>query len=144
MKRIVTCIIGSFLFCEAAICQGRVEADIIGLKNDKGICRACLFNSQASFNGVAGEPLQCVAVPVKNGVTQIAFSNVLAGIYAVFVFHDANSNNKMDKNFIGIPKEGYGASKNKLPFAGAPTFNDNKFTVENKSVIKLQIRIRNL
>ncbi|RZK15020.1 MAG: DUF2141 domain-containing protein [Flavobacterium sp.] len=55
-----------------------------------------------------------------------------------------NRNNKMDKNFMGIPKEGYGASQNRLPFASAPTFNDNKFVVENNTITKLAIKLRNL
>jgi uncharacterized protein (DUF2141 family) len=83
-------------------------------------------------------------VPVKSKTAQVFFNNVPAGTYAVFVFHDANTNNKMDKNFLGIPKEGYGASKNKLPFASAPSYNDNKFVVENKTITSLQIKIRNL
>jgi uncharacterized protein (DUF2141 family) len=50
----------------------------------------------------------------------------------------------MDVNFMGIPKEGYGASKNKLPFASAPTYNDNKFEVADKTVIRLKVKLRNL
>lgn len=50
----------------------------------------------------------------------------------------------MDKNFLGIPKEGYGASKNKLPFASAPDFDDNKFQVLQNTITNLTIRLRNL
>jgi uncharacterized protein (DUF2141 family) len=50
----------------------------------------------------------------------------------------------MDKNFLGIPSEGYGASKNKLPFASAPTFKDNQFVVVNKVTVSIGIRLRNL
>jgi uncharacterized protein (DUF2141 family) len=60
------------------------------------------------------------------------------------VFHDENNNNKMDKNFLGIPKEGYGASKNKLPFASAPTFNDNMFMLKDGATGNVLIRLRNL
>jgi uncharacterized protein (DUF2141 family) len=124
--------------------QSRVVANISNLRNDQGVCRACLFNSASSFSDNGGQPFDCVAVPVKSKTAQVFFNNVPAGTYAVFVFHDANTNNKMDKNFLGIPKEGYGASKNKLPFASAPSYNDNKFVVENKTITSLQIKIRNL
>jgi uncharacterized protein (DUF2141 family) len=107
------------------------------------VCRACLFNNPASFKGESGEPFKCIAIPVKN-LTANAVFNVPAGTYALFIFHDANSNNKIDKNFIGIPKEGYGASKNKLPFAGAPTYDENKFLVEDRATVRLQVKIRNL
>ncbi|MDB5247596.1 MAG: hypothetical protein JWQ40_1990 [Segetibacter sp.] len=144
MKRIITCWVVFFLLSKFTIAQSSIVAEIRNLENDKGVCRACLFNNPASFKGETGNPFQCVAVPVKNLIAQAVFTNIPAGTYALFVFHDENSNNKIDKNFIGIPKEGYGASKNKLPFAGAPTYDENKFVVDNKATVKLLVKIRNL
>lgn len=127
-----------------ASAQGRVEAEITNFESSKGTCRACLFNNAASFTGEGGEPYRCVEVPVTGKKVQVVFDNVAAGTYALFVLHDANNNKKMDKNFVGIPKEGYGASRNKLPFAAAPSFNDNKFAVQNNSAVRLSVRLRNL
>jgi uncharacterized protein (DUF2141 family) len=124
--------------------QAKVVAEVINFENNKGVCRACIFNNAASFNGEGGEPLKCVQVPVKNKTALVSFESLQQGTYAIFLFHDVNSNNKMDKNFLGIPKEGYGASKNKLPFANAPNFNENKFTLENGTSLQLKIRLRNL
>lgn len=124
--------------------QSKVIADISNFESNKGVCRACLFNSAASFKGESGDPVQCQQVAIANQRSQVQFENVPPGTYAIFLFHDTNSNNKMDKNFMGIPKEGYGASKNKLPFASAPTFNDNKFTVSSGTTVRLSIKMRNL
>lgn len=126
------------------LAQSKVVTNIINLKTNKGICRACLFNNPSSFKGEDGKPYVCASVSIKNKEAKAVFENVPKGNYALFVFHDENSNNKMDKNFLGIPKEGYGASKNKLPFAAAPTFNDNMFSVENKTTTELFIKIKNL
>jgi uncharacterized protein (DUF2141 family) len=123
--------------------QNKIVGKVSGLENNKGVCRACLFANEASFNG-HDKPVACVTVPVQNKTAQIVFDHVPAGTYAVSVFHDANNNNKMDKNFLGIPKEGYGASLNKLPFASAPNFKDNKFTLKENSNATLNIKIRNL
>ena len=41
------------------------------------------------------------------------FTDLPAGVYAVSVFHDENMNQKLDKNFVGVPKEEYGASNNR-------------------------------
>ena len=140
----ISCTIVFILVSLITRSQSCIVADISNLKNDKGVCRACLFNTPASFNGETGQPFQCNAVTVKNKSAQVVFNNVPPGSYALFVFHDANSNNKIDKNFFGIPKEGYGASKNKLPFAGAPAFSENKFDIDNKTTVRLRIKIRNL
>jgi uncharacterized protein (DUF2141 family) len=124
--------------------QGKIVVNISNIKNDNGVCRTCLFNNAASFKGETGQPFQCTAIKVKDKIAAGTFENIPAGNYAIMVFHDENNNSKLDKNFLGIPKEGYGASKNKLPFAGAPTFADNAFTVKDKATNTVAIKLRNL
>lgn len=125
----------------SANAQGKVAATVTGFKNDQGVCRACIFNTVQSFNG-SGAPLQCLQTSINKGVTQILFENLPKGNYAISLFHDENRNNKMDNNFMGIPKEGYGASNNKLPMASAPSFKDNQFAVNNNAVNLPNIKLR--
>ena len=128
----------------ALFAQSRIVAQISNARNDNGVCRVCLFDNAAAFAGNSGVPVQCLNAPVKTGRAEAIFENVKTGTYAVAVFHDANNNNQMDKNFLGIPKEGYGASRNKLPFANAPEFDENKFAVPDKTTTTLHIKLRNL
>lgn len=128
-------------FCEAKA-QNKVIANISNVRSDDGVCRACLFNNAASFL-TFGRPYNCVSVGVSRKSARVVFDDVQPGCYAVFVFHDVNNNNKMDTNFFGVPKEGYGASNNKLPFAAAPHFEDNKFTVSGNNIVSLNIHLRN-
>ena len=53
-----------------------------------------------------------------------------AGQYAVGIFHDVNLNNKMDNNFLGLPKEQYGFSNNARALFGPPSFEDAAFELE--------------
>jgi uncharacterized protein (DUF2141 family) len=48
-----------------------------------------------------------------------SFSGLGKGKYAVLVYHDQNTNGKLDTNFIGMPKEGVGNSNN---HKGIPSF----------------------
>jgi uncharacterized protein (DUF2141 family) len=121
--------------------QSGVVASITNIRNNKGICRACIFRSAAAFEN--NKPDQCVLVPVRDKKAEAKFT-VTQGTYAIFIFHDANNNGKMDKNFLGIPSEGYGASRNNLPFAAAPSFEGNKFTVQQNNTVRLSIKLRNL
>jgi len=122
--------------------QGRVQVVIKGFTSDKGVCQACLFNNAENFQ--AGKnAVSCAAVTIRNRTVSMVFDALPDGAYALLVFHDENSNKKLDKNFLGIPREGYGASLNQLPFAAAPGFDDNKFTVKHSTVF-LTIRLRNL
>ncbi len=131
------------LMASAVQAQGKITVSISNIKNNNGVCRVCIFDNAASFNG-EGKPLQCVTTNVSNKASVARFDNVPAGTYAISVFHDANNNNKFDVNFVGMPKEGYGASKNKLPFAAAPAFKDNQFNLKNSQHLQLSIRLRNL
>ena len=58
---------------------------------------------------------------------QIVFTGLREGVYAVSVFHDENMNRKLDKNFVGIPREGYGTSNNPKRKMGPPDFEEAKF-----------------
>ena len=137
-----TLIILFTLCAAAATAQNTVVARVSQFENNRGICRACIFNSEAGFT--ASKPVACVQGNITNKTSEISFTNFPDGQYAIFIFHDVNGNNKMDKNFLGIPKEGYGASGNKLPFAAAPRFKDNAFTISGGVSKTLVIRLRNL
>ena len=53
-----------------------------------------------------------------------------AGQYAVGIFHDVNLNNKMDNNFLGLPKEQYGFSNNARALFGPPSYEDAAFELK--------------
>ena len=127
----------------AVSAQGTITVNVSNLKSNNGVTRVCLFDNAAAFNG-EGKPVQCVAVAIINKNATAVFQNIPAGTYAVSVFHDVNNNNKLDVNFLGIPKEGYGASKNKLPFASAPVFAENQFSLSSGGHVQLPIKLRHL
>ena len=55
------------------------------------------------------------------------FTGLSPGTYAVSVFHDENSNGKVDTKFMGIPREGVGASNNAKGHLGPPKFDAAAF-----------------
>ena len=55
------------------------------------------------------------------------FSDIKPGKYAIAVIHDENHNGELDKNFFGIPKEGYGFSSDAKVTMSAPSFSDAEF-----------------
>jgi uncharacterized protein (DUF2141 family) len=60
-------------------------------------------------------------------------NDVPYGDYGVAVFHDENSNGKMDKNVLGIPLEPYGFSNNVRITFGPPKWEEAKFTVKGST-----------
>jgi uncharacterized protein (DUF2141 family) len=51
--------------------------------------------------------------------------------------HDSNSNQKLDTNWIGIPKEGYGFSNNAKATLGPPSFDQVKFNLKGEVIINM-------
>lgn len=126
---------------QKAAAQNKIQVNVSNFDNNKGVCLICLYNNATAFAG-KGEPLKCATVPVVNKVATAVFEDLSEGSYAVSVIHDANNNRKFDTNFLGIPTEGYGASQNKLPFAAAPKFEDNKFALAANASVTTNIKLR--
>ncbi|WP_375419016.1 DUF2141 domain-containing protein [uncultured Hymenobacter sp.] len=53
------------------------------------------------------------------------------GEWAVVITQDTNNNDKLDKNFLGIPTEPYAFSNNVRPTVAPPKFHDCKFMVND-------------
>lgn len=116
------------------------ELDVIFTDIDKkeGNLLVALDNSQENYNGQGG-PVQTAFVPADAKSVSYTFTNLESGTYAIKLFHDENSNGKLDTNMFGIPKEGYGFSNNVGRF-GEPAFNDAAFEVQNSAKIEIIVR----
>jgi uncharacterized protein (DUF2141 family) len=77
-------------------------------------------------------------VKASNEQEQVVFKDLPVGDYAIKIYQDENSNQKLDFNFMGIPKEGYGFSNNVGRF-GRPAYQEAKFTVEEKTEIQIEL-----
>lgn len=110
-----------------------VTINVSNLNSNNGKVFVALYNSEANFlnKQIKGEISQ-----IDNKTSTVTFKNIQNGIYAISMFHDENSNNIMDTNFLGIPKEDYGCSNNAKGFMGPPKWEDAKFQINNQSIIQ--------
>ncbi len=77
--------------------------------------------------------------PVTANSHQLVFTDLPAGQYAVKLMHDANDNGSLDRNFIGIPSEGYGFSNNAGEF-GPASFAEAAFDVAADTQLTIHVR----
>ena len=114
---------------------------VTGARNTKGKIRVALFRDSKGFPNDASHAVHTQAADVdpQTLTAQVGFAGLAAGVYAVSVFHDENMNEKLDKNFMGVPKEGYGASNNPKKKMGAPNFDETKFQLR---VADLSVEIK--
>ncbi len=105
----------------------------------KGSLGCRLYRSADGFpetpRGVV-EQRRSLSVPSVNGCV---FENVAPGTYAIAIMHDENDNKKLDKNFLGVPTEGYGVSNDHTHAMSAPTWDESKFVVERGKNLTMSV-----
>jgi len=128
---------------EQPTAENLIRVEISGLRNDKGQVQCSLFSSAADFPKRADKALARAKSGISKGHASCEFPGVAEGIYAVSVFHDENANGKLDTNFVGIPREGVGASNNAKGHLGPPKFEAAAFRFSGGQ-LELEITINYL
>lgn len=113
-----------------------LELTLEGVKNKGGNIYIGLYDNQKSF---LKEELVFIGKIIKDSKSYIKLENIPSGTYAISLYHDENNNNRLDKNFIGIPKEGYGFSNNPNIF-GKPDFEDAKFELNSDKQLTIEVK----
>jgi uncharacterized protein (DUF2141 family) len=119
---------------------GEIRVVVTGLRNVEGHVRIALFENAEGFPE-GKKSLARVAVPIAPNEVSASFNEIPAGTYAVSLFHDENNNEVLEKNFLGVPKEGIGFSNNPRALLRAPGFDEAKFSFSG-SEFTVTIRIQ--
>ena len=118
------------IFATQAPVKGKVKSNaesknliinITGFKTNQGVARIALVDSKQNYDN--DKNLRQKIIPVKDKKAQYIVKNLEFGKYAVKVFHDENSNGKLDTAIFGIPTEAYGFSNNARGKFGAPDYS---------------------
>ncbi|WP_348811683.1 DUF2141 domain-containing protein [Flavobacterium maritimum] len=109
---------------------------VSGLKNNTGLLTAELYNTKGKFLKTA---FKTVSTAIKSNTAAVTFIGIPKAEYTVMIYHDENNNGKLDKNFIGMPKEPVACSNNAKGFMGPPKYEDAKFTVTADTKMNIKI-----
>lgn len=134
LKFIILFLFGILFSNAQQIATNEITVIVTNLNNNKGKVFVALYNSESNF---LKKQIKGNISDIENNSCTVIFKDIPDGIYAISLFHDVNNNNKMDTNFLGIPKEDYGCSNNAKGFMGPPKWEDAKFHINNKSIIQL-------
>jgi uncharacterized protein (DUF2141 family) len=112
---------------QAAHAAAVLHVRVVNLRSSTGQVICTLFNSPAAFPSDSSKAVGQIAAPIKDGAAVCSFGGLAPGKYALVVFHDENSNGKFDRNWLGLPKEGYAFSNNVRPVFSPPSFKAAAF-----------------
>lgn len=129
----------------AATGTAELSVEIANLRSAKGVVRVCLTADPANFPACIDDAdavtrsVPAAQIPAGRGVR---FEGLPPGDYAVAVIHDENGNRKLD-TFVGVPREGFGFSRNPPVGFGPPRFTAARFTLGSDADVQ-QVRMRYL
>ncbi|MDX9719466.1 MAG: DUF2141 domain-containing protein [Myxococcota bacterium] len=109
--------------------QASLTVSVSGFENANGVARIVVYDAQGSFPRPKGSARASSVERIEDGQVQASFAELPLGDYVVLVLHDANDNDELDTNFLGMPQEGYGISKNRFTSVGAPDYEEGAFTL---------------
>jgi uncharacterized protein (DUF2141 family) len=131
-------------FAPVSINAQNVEVTVTGIRSDKGQIAVGIFRDNETFQREeAFLEKQFKKEKVTDGTMVIRFS-LEPGIYGISILDDENSDQKMEYNFLHIPKEGFGFSDYYHTGLKMPKFDSFKFIIEPGKTKRIKVRIRYL
>ena len=131
MRRIFLAFTVAIILCAgtsfAQVTRGTIRVEVLDLHNSNGDVKCALFNGEAGFPGDSSKAFKTTTGTIQNNRAVCDFIQILPGDdYAIAVFHDENGNGQLD-TFLGIPREGVGASNDPSTTFGPPKYEEAKF-----------------
>jgi len=119
---------------------GTLAVQVVGVQGEAGAVCVALYRDEDTYPD-EGKELLLSCGKITEGTALLIFKDLAPGDYAAFAFHDADGDRRLKKNFIGMPKEGVGASRGAKGFMGPPKFEDAKVAVgPGKKHIRIKLK----
>ena len=125
---VIMLFVTSFLSAQEQTCD--ISIEVIGIKNTEGQIMISINKGPEGWpnaNFVEQRFIPEFTLPTFT----IIFENMPYGNYAVGVLHDKDNNGKMTKNFIGMPKEAFGFTRDYNVVFRAPKYEEANFDVKD-------------
>lgn len=88
-----------------------------------GMVRAMVFADADSFASQS-RPLAALAVTPRDGRVRVTVADLSPGRYAVAAYQDVSGNEHLDRNWLGVPTEPVGFSREARPGLATVTFDE--------------------
>lgn len=109
---------------------------VTNIKTQTGTIELGVFNKPKLFLR-KGKEYKTYSQKVTNDTMIFYLKDYKKDSYAISLYHDVNSDNECNLNFLGIPVEPYGFSKNFKPKFSKPSFNDCKIVASKDMPINI-------
>jgi uncharacterized protein (DUF2141 family) len=104
----------------------RVVVVVRDLRSDRGVLVAALYTSPDVWLRERHAAADCHAT-IRNGEARCVFDVPLSGPVAFCAMHDEDGDGAFDRDFLGLPQEGYAFSNDVREPFGPPSFQAASF-----------------
>ena len=112
-----------------------IRVTVEKVRNSKGLITAVLYDDNPKTFLKSGARLDRIRVEAAEGETELCLNAPAVGrSYSVALYHDENGNTEFDRDFLGIPTEGYGFSQNPGFRFGKPDLEETLFAIAAEPV----------
>ena len=140
---VIICFVFLFLFSSfKPVAEEGIKINVTNLRSNNGNVLVSLFKDGVGYPDDATKAFRKTKLSITEKKASILFSNLPSGVYTVSILHDENDDQKMNKNGLGIPKEGYGFSNNVMGAFGPPSLSKTSFKHTATSLTQKDIRVR--
>ncbi len=112
-----------------------------GVRSASGNVTVALYGDKPADFLARGKRLDRERVPARIGTVVVCLALPKPGAYAIALYHDEDGDRRLGRNFVGLPTEGYGFSRDAPTALGLPAFDDVVFSAA-PGVTTLEITMR--
>ena len=144
--------IGSFVFATLASISCAQIANALptqtltvvvnGIEHQKGQICIGVYSKAQGFPSTTSGLAQSACTKITGKTLKQQFFGLKPGTYAVAIVDDQNGDRKLNKDFFGIPTEGFGISNNPTVSVqtGSPEFRDASFLLNKNTTINIILK----
>ena len=118
-----------------------IDVRVHGVRSDRGNVTFVLYGDKPQDFLVKGKKVFKQRFAANQGTVEFCVILSKPGVYAATAYHDENGNGKFDKNWAGLPVEGFGMSNNPTTLLTPPSHDQAAFAVSHGRT-KVDIEIK--
>ena len=124
---------------DAQTSSSPLTIEIFGLRHSGGVVRLSLCDNSDCYRDEDGFVFSA-DIPALGDNISITTEPLPEGNYALIFYHDENDNRRFDVNFLGLPEEGFGFSRDAPILFGKPDFDEVSFRLTAGASIRAKMR----
>ena len=140
----IAALLATSFICFSSAHAQNIDVLFSNIRSAKGQIVVKVFTDEKGFD--EDKPFKTIKFP-KSGIVNGEMAgkmNLDPGVYGLALLDDEDNNSKMENNFVGMPKEGFGFSNFYLSGLKKPKFEQFKFALSKDQRLKINMKIRYL